>query len=264
MVHDSALLAYIVLNIALCFPQICDPTAGRTDETDYRHTGFYQYMLREITRSLAPSEATSYPHQQFFGIPHDHFCEDDIHKNIDKKHWLHRTNIIERGHYGVLSFDEFLNLERPLPSQYQPSESDVESVKQEFLSKCLPLEIVFMIMDFADYKAKRILKVPHDPLHPDNRAELNQYLDQCWQIIIGCEIMSNALGRGTIDWQNIVHSKVKNLFHKTKWPSGPGSSITGMKCNGTGVTVPKARGRPRRDRGRGRGAGPLLLGYCNY
>ncbi|KAJ5387668.1 hypothetical protein N7509_010209 [Penicillium cosmopolitanum] len=204
MVHDSALLAYIVLNIALCFPQICDPTAGRTDETDYRHTGFYQYMLREITRSLAPSEATSYPHQQFFGIPHDHFCEeDDMHKNIDKKHWLHRTNIIERGHYGVLSFDEFLNLERPLPDQYQPSESDVESAKQELLSKCLPLEIVFMIMNFADYKAKRILKVPHDPLHPDNRAELNQYLDQCWQIIIGCEIMSNALGRGTIDWQNI-------------------------------------------------------------
>lgn len=249
IVLRRALLAYIALNIALCFPQICDPTAGRTDETDYRHTGFYQYMLREITQSINGCEATAYPHQQFFGIPCDHFCDDE-RKMIDKNHWLHRTDIIKlgpQGYCGLLSFDEFLNLEGPLPDQYQPSQSDVESVKQELLSKNFPLEIVFMIMDFADYKAKRVLEVPHDPLHPLNRAELNQYLGQCWQIIIGCEIMNHASVGEMIDWQEEIHSKVKTLFHQPErpWVRGQGRGqgrgrgrgrgwggnfITGRKC----------------------------------
>ncbi|KAJ5769198.1 hypothetical protein N7520_003757 [Penicillium odoratum] len=244
VVLHRALLAYIALNIALCFPKICDPTAGRTDETDYRHTGFYQYMLREITQSIDGCEATPYPHQQFFGIPCDHFC-DDMRMN-DMNHWLHRTDIIQvghHGHYGLLSFDEFLNLEGPLPDQYQPSQSDVESVKQILLSKSFPLEIVFMIMYFADYKAKRVLEVPHDPLHPANRAEMNQYLDQCWQIIIGCEIMNHALGGKMIDWRQEIHSKVKTLFHQPErpWVRGQGrgrgrgrgrggNSVTGRRC----------------------------------
>ncbi|KAJ5223293.1 hypothetical protein N7468_007835 [Penicillium chermesinum] len=190
----NALEAYIVLNVALCFPQLYDPRAGRTDETDYRHTAFYQSMLRSVTESC-DSEATSYPHQKFFGIPRDHFEElFDISGKIDQMHWLHGTDIIKRaGHYGLLSFDEFLNLEGSLDDQFQPSESDVESVKKALLFKGLPLEIVFMVMEFADYNAKRVLEVPHDPLHPANRAALDHYLDQCWQIIIGCNIMNDEL-----------------------------------------------------------------------
>lgn len=180
-------------------------------------------MLRNITQSLPPSEATPYPHQRFFGIPRGHFWEEDAKYMIDQKHWLHHTGIINR-HYGLLSFDEFLNLEGPFTDQYQPLESDVESVRQELLSKNLPLEIVLMAMDFADYKAKRVLEIPHDPLHPANRAELNLYLDQCWKIIVGCDIMSHASGRDAIDWQ----SKVRYMVHSL-W----GSSITGMKCTGS-------------------------------
>jgi hypothetical protein len=30
-----------------------------------------------------------------------------------------------------------------------------------------------MIIDFANYKAERVLKILYNPLHPANRAELN-------------------------------------------------------------------------------------------
>lgn len=261
----SALLTYIALNVALCFPEICDPTAGRTDETDYRHTAFYQYMLRKTTESY-DAEATSYPHQRFFGIPRGHFCEGsvyDIEKNIDQNHWLHQTECIKCGHYGLLSFDEFLNLEGPFPSdQYQPLESDVESVRQELLSQDLPPELVLMIMNFADYKAKRVLKVPHDPLHPANKAELDRYLDQCWQIIVACDILDHELGGNLIDWQSEIHSVVKSLFHNRS--IFVSASITGMTCPGTRISSHwlggrgqgRGRGQSRgQSRGRGRGRG---------
>lgn len=234
MVIFHALDAYIALNVALCFPQLYDPAAGRTDETDYRHAAFYQSMLRRVTQSHCPSEATPYPHQQFFGIPYEHFCdESDKSTKIDEQHWLHRTDIIDRaGHYGLLSFNEFLNLEGSLEAQYAPSGFDVESVRQALLSKRLPIEIVLIIMEFADYRAQRVLDVPHDPLHPANRAQLDHYLGQCWQIIIGCNIMNEELGMNTIDWQDLAKSKVKSLFHIPERAFDNVETITGMKCTG--------------------------------
>lgn len=234
MVLFCALDAYIVLNVALCFPEMYDPAAGRTDETDYRHTAFYQCMLREATGSYCPSEATPYPHQRFFGIPSGYFTEStQLSKAINPMHWLHRTDILKRADpYGLFSFDEFLNLEGSLKDQYQPLESDVELVKLDLFSKGLPYEIVVMIMDFADYKAKRVLKIPHDPLHPANRAELDLYLDQCWQMIIGCSIMNNTIGEYPIDWQDIVQGRVRYIFHKSEKHFISGDSISGLTCSG--------------------------------
>jgi hypothetical protein len=227
-VHAKALSAYIALNVALCFPEICDPSAGRTDRTDYRHTGFYQYMLRQCTMS-ATSKATPYPHQRFFGIPDTHF---DEFNTIDEEHWLCRTSIYDSAgflyedHYGLLSFDEFVNLESSLADEYQPMKPDVIFVQQLLFSKGLPAELMLEIMDLADYKEKRVLKVPHDPLHPANRAELNEYLDQCWQTIISCDILSDTLDMKAIDWQDRVHRGVKWLFHN---PETLGYTL-GTKC----------------------------------
>lgn len=234
MVLLSALEAYIALKVALCFPQIYDPAVGRTEETEYRHTAFYQCMLRGVTESYCPSEATPYPHQQFFGIPSDYFDDkSELPTTIDPTHWLHRTDILKRtAPYGILPIGEFLNLEGSLYDQYQPLECDVESVKIGLFSKGLPCEIVVMIMDFADYKPTRVLKIPHDPLHPANRAELDRYLDQCWQIIIGCSIMNNECGEYPIDWPDIVLGRVKYLFHRSERPSYANGSITGTICSG--------------------------------
>ena len=53
----------------------------------------------------------------------------------------------------------------------------------------LLLELVMIIMEFADYKPRRTLEVPHDPLHPTNRKALDQYLEHCWQSILWCDMM---------------------------------------------------------------------------
>lgn len=228
-------MVYVALNVALCFPEIYDPKAGRTDETDYRHTAFYQYMPRNATRPIYPSKAIPYPHQQFFGIPRDHFGENfESLRNISRKHWLHQTkNVHGAGHYGLLSFNEFLDLEGPLLEPYLPSKNDVESVKRLLFSNKLrvPFELVLMIMDFADYKAERILEVPHDPLHPTNRAALDEYLDQCWQIIVGCNIINDELGMDRTDWPGELRWVMNDLFRLV-----PGQyqrkTLTGMECTG--------------------------------
>lgn len=119
-------------------------------------------MLRSVTESC-DSEATPYPHQKFFGIPHDHLGKvSDMSSKIDQMHWLHHTDIIKRaGHYGLLSFYEFLNLEGPLDDQYQPLESDYESMEQELFSKSLPLEIVLIRQLTNDYRNVRMFRSPN-------------------------------------------------------------------------------------------------------
>lgn len=214
MFLGRALVAYIALNIIRCFPEMWDPEAGRTDETDYRHTRMYQIMLRRVTEARWPSGPTVYPHNQFFGIPRDHFIPGGMKSRIDKQHWLRRTDILY-DHFGVLSYNGFLNLEGEFTKRYLPLESDVESVRQALFLRGLPMEIVLMIMNFADYKPERALKVPHDPLHPINRAEMNQYLDECWKIIIGCDIMFQVVCGREIDWSSEIREIVQSFLCNT-------------------------------------------------
>ncbi|KAJ5899312.1 hypothetical protein N7495_004056 [Penicillium taxi] len=234
---DQGLSAYIGLNVALRFPEMWDTTAGKTDETDYRHTGFYQCTLQNCTRSVCfcSSMATSYPHQKFFGIPDKHFSESG-NVSIDENHWLCRTDMFNKSgssrlhsHVGILLFDEFLNLEHALPENtpysYQPETSDVIFVKQ-VLRSYLPLELVLDIMDLADYK----VKIRHDPLHPANRTELKKYLDLCWQLVIGCDILNNELGMEPIDWQGLVLQEVVHLFYNSFHPRWKEEYAFGTKC----------------------------------
>ena len=88
-----------------------------------------------------------------------------------------------------------------------------------------------MIMDFADYKAERVLEVPHDPLRPTNRAALDEYLDQWWQIIVGCNIINDELGMDRTDWPGELRWVMNDLFRLV-----PGQyqrkTLTGMECTG--------------------------------
>ncbi|KAL4790344.1 hypothetical protein BDV19DRAFT_394115 [Aspergillus venezuelensis] len=63
-VYRRALDAYIALNIIYSFPALWEPQSG-----------FYQRMLY-LCNTSEYNPTASYPHQQFFGIPEDHFQRD--------------------------------------------------------------------------------------------------------------------------------------------------------------------------------------------
>lgn len=76
---------------------------------------------------------------------------------------------------------------------YQPHPSDIPLVRQILCRQGLPLELAMEIMEFAEYEPKRRLLTPHDPFHPSNREELEQYLEYCWQILVRCDVIAKAV-----------------------------------------------------------------------
>lgn len=83
----------------------------------------------------------------------------------------------------------------------------------------LLLELVMIIMEFADYKPRRTLEVPHDPLHPTNRKALDQYLEHCWQSILWCDMMMRGLRLGPW-WDFEVENQVSLLWCRWQCPFG--------------------------------------------
>lgn len=219
MLHKMALSAYLCLNTVHSVPKLWDPTAGKTEQSDYRHTEFYQRMLRGCTAPDGMSDVATYPHRLFFGISADRFHDDEEYggpKLADSTHWLQHlsvfksSNITPGGYYGFVPFEEFLTLENP-SVKYMPSEEDVECVGQILCERGLPVELTFRIMEFADYETKRALVVPHDPFHPVNRVGLDRYVENCWQILIGCDMMAKAVGT-KIDWKRRIYDQMFSFW----------------------------------------------------
>lgn len=77
----------------------------------------------------------------------------------------------------------------------------------------LPLELVMIIMGFADYRPRHTLEAPDDPLHPTNRKALDQYLEHCWQIIVWCDMMMRGLRLGPW-WAFEVEDQVSLLWYR--------------------------------------------------
>jgi hypothetical protein len=71
--------------------------------------------------------------------------------------------------------------------------SDTSRVKGILCEMGLPVELALDIMELAGYERKRRLKIEHDPLHLENREELAQYLKNCWQILIRCDMMASEV-----------------------------------------------------------------------
>ena len=67
-------------------------------------------------------------------------------------------------------------------------------------------------MDEAKYEQQSRLKIPDDPLHPDNRDELYKYLRYCWRLLVQCEVLATACGRGEINWGQEVRRCIQTLF----------------------------------------------------
>lgn len=198
------------------FPETWDSASGRTDETDYRRTGLYQYMLRTSTGAIDEADVSRYPHRQFFGVSDRQFYGRG--RLQDKEHWLrwagfaNRHGILERYPYGLLSFEEFLSLERP--AEHWADESDIQAVRWMLCRKGLPVELALETMRFAGYEAReqrRRLREPHDPFHWRNRDEMARYLRYCWQVLVRSDVMARELGM-EIPWQSLVTECVGELL----------------------------------------------------
>lgn len=181
--------AYIGLNVVYCFPEIWDPASGKSEETDYRQTKFYQHMLETCTAPFKLSDVDTYPHRQFFGVSDRHRFQMGI-----------------SGAYGM-TFQMFLGIE--LPIGHLPGLNDVDIVRWLLCRKGLPLELALDIMEEAGYEAVR--KVPYDPFHPRNRGELRRYLKYCWQTLVRCDLLAKTIG-WEVYWNDLIADCLIDLF----------------------------------------------------
>lgn len=181
-------------------------------------------MLRYCTTPGSASEVVTYPHRWFFGIDPDRF--DSYEPTVaDKQRWLDeldvnsQTGSIGGDHYGLLPWDDFLILENPT-LEFMPSMSNVGTV-QTLLLRYLPIELALLIMEMAGYKPKRALTIPHDPLNPSNRKALDDYLEQCWQILVRCEMLAQETDHRIADagWPGPICHTIARLWENDECQS---------------------------------------------
>ncbi|KAI8265171.1 hypothetical protein K4K58_011697 [Colletotrichum sp. SAR11_239] len=170
-----------------------------------------EYSARE--RSKYAAEYTS--------PPHDEILVDDEMRMISKA-----TGGDAYSQLPYLSHLHFLGLpERPaglapytrIPQrdvfhvEYMPHDSDILPVEEMLKKRGLPTELVAEVMDLADYKPRRRLKVAHDPFHRDNREELDKYLAECWAVMVRGDVFAKAFDC-EMDWGSDLVKAFKQLF----------------------------------------------------
>ncbi|KAJ4169750.1 hypothetical protein NW754_005898 [Fusarium falciforme] len=206
-----AIDSYVLLNLIQCFPETWD-NAGTPSDV-YTSIKAYQYVVRHCTKSGWTSDIATYPHRQFFGIEKGQFKSYPTPHNIGR--WGHllegKYQDMTYYPYGLMPYQEFLEFEKPMG--YQPHTTDVTHVQWILCQRGLPPELADAILDEADYTPKRRLRVADQPLHPENRADLESYLKYCWQLIVRCTMMGQALG---MDMElllgNMIRLSIGDLF----------------------------------------------------
>ncbi|KAF4968394.1 hypothetical protein FSARC_4191 [Fusarium sarcochroum] len=204
---------YIMLNLVYCFPETWDRNGSPID--NYGDIKTYQFVIRNCTRSSYASEIPTYPHRKFFGIEKGQF--NLYPEPYDLARWIHIMkrdddfNDMEYYPFGLISWQEFYNFEKPIG--YQPHVTDIPQVRAMLCHKSLPVELADMILETASYTPKRSLPVFGKPFHPQNRAELDRYLDQCWQLIVRCIMMGYEVPHMDIEF--LVRELVKQCLWET-------------------------------------------------
>jgi hypothetical protein len=231
MMYKNALRMYMMLKLLHCFPETWGKEGEPID--DYRNVKSYQLAIRSSTKSRDLSEVATYPHRDFFGIEEDQFnsypkpfdftrwksymkkdeysirlykemmascdepprgseCDSGDGDDLESIPNSERYYNLEYYPYGLMSYEEFLNFEKPVG--YQPHSTDIPHVRRMLCQKGLPVELADQVMETADYTPTRSLSIDGKPFHPGNRAELDRYLEGCWQIIVRCIMIGNELG----------------------------------------------------------------------
>lgn len=200
----------------------------------------YQRTVKIWTHDASENDVSRHPHRQFFGLEGHFGYTLQVSRGWDrpvlaqlreKKAKRDRTTpeeILELFiwdedfPYGQLPFEEFLvcGEEGAAGGQHLTrSAVDVARVEAYLRAKRLPQELVLQITACTEYDRPRSrLPVPHDPLHRRNRRQLRRHLDDCWRILVRCNMLALELGI-RIDWEYQVVAALDRMV----------SSPVGMK-----------------------------------
>jgi hypothetical protein len=96
-------------------------------------------------------------------------------------------------------------------NRYLPVSEDVEIVLFYLRMKGLPTELGVKVIEYADFKPERRLKVANDPLDARNREELTRYLSWCWKVLVWCDVFMTEDGR-KIAWQYEISDVIRELW----------------------------------------------------
>ncbi|KAJ0371007.1 hypothetical protein COL26b_009803 [Colletotrichum chrysophilum] len=174
--YENATLAFICLQILRQHPETWT-------RCDYRLTKMYQRMISKATGADAYSQLPYLSHLYFLGLP-------------ERPAGLAPyTRIPQRDVFNV---------------EYMPYDSDILPVEEMLKKRGLPTELVAEVMNLANYKPRRRLKVAHDPFHRDNREELDKYLAECWAVMVRGNVFSKAFGC-EMNWDNDLVTAFEQL-----------------------------------------------------
>jgi hypothetical protein len=211
-----ALLSYVCLNVFFLKPETYDTAAReayivseklrppifpalpvRLEESHYYWTKSYQRVLSRCT-GRKDDDVHAPPHRLFFGIGPDLYDAEKWRENYSGRTEKYNP-FVTRNFSGSYSYS------------YRPISSDVETVLDYLYLKGLPAELALDVMDRAAYMPQRNLPVADDPLHVDNATELREYLAECWEIMLRCDVVAEANGR-QISWANEIAACLEYLW----------------------------------------------------
>ncbi|KAH7303630.1 hypothetical protein B0I35DRAFT_455090 [Stachybotrys elegans] len=205
-ISGHALKAYLLLNMIQHLPAMGESVDGAQGR--YLNARSYQATIRTITQSGGNSEVATYPHRRFFGIANEQF----------EKNWELRTKRTKNTNHlqhenpalGKTSYQRFLTSQNRVG--YVPLASDIDEVRWALQAKSLPREVIDQIMDTAQYGAStRRLRIEHDPLHPENRIELEKYLSYCWKLMVWSQLVADEIGMD-LHWEKLVSKALIDIF----------------------------------------------------
>ncbi|KAF9875066.1 hypothetical protein CkaCkLH20_07332 [Colletotrichum karsti] len=219
LLYEKTAMSFICLQLLRHHPQI---QQRDNPEVDYRLTRMYQHTVRHVTKDEGISDLPNIAHRDFYGIGDQQFFTTDPQPR-DKERWVHLNT--ERfqfePHYpeGLITFDELLNFE--VEAAYRPHGSDVAFVQNLLYARRLPTELVDEVLDLAEYQPGRRLKVAHDPLHPGNSEELDKYLEECWAVMVRCEVFAAEFDE-EISWIAVFARAFRELLPSLRLHTKPG------------------------------------------
>ncbi|CAG9991052.1 unnamed protein product [Clonostachys byssicola] len=201
-IANHALWSFITLNSMSWLKRASTTGLGhRNDLNDYRDTEAYQEMVFERTRWRC-FPLVQYQHRFFFGITDQQFHEWGGFR--DERKWKRALDLWQidylryRPLLGYGSYDDFLDCQgeaERLPDNVHHTATEISQTRSYLATHTpLPNELIDRILEEGEYDTpKRLLQVPHDPLHPANRKELHEYLGECWALLVRSEILIRAL-----------------------------------------------------------------------
>lgn len=217
-VKETALLAYICLNVFYLKPELYDSKMRErmlkeksqrhsqtlpTEAYDYRLTSAYQQMLVYCTGTGDPNPhhgAHKIPHREFFGVPFGMYTS--------MVPW-HSTASYHTKPFGMVPLQDLVD--RKFPQKHVPSKGDVLLAQKIFRALKVPRDITLRILEVAEYTPKGRLQTHGDPLHIDNAEELRKYLAYCWKLLVRVDMLMKENG-ALVDWEHEVAEAIYKLF----------------------------------------------------